>query len=643
MTETGARMRVRCAIELSRGSVRRALAIVCALALVAALPGQGMARSGVAGGVASGVAGVAGVEVIAGSDRFATSVALSRAAFPSGARTVLIATGLDWPDALGGAALAGAAAAPILLVRPNALTAEVAAEVRRLAPDEAYVLGGERAVGDRVTAALSASLPASATVTRLAGADRYATAARVAAEVRRLAAATSDDGTAFVATGRGFADALAAGPLAAALGRPVYLLDNGPASAATLQAMRVAGIRRAIVLGDTSAIPAALASRLREALGAGAVVERVSGADRYETAIAIARRAETEASFTWTRPALANGMRFPDALAAAPLLATRRSPLLLTPPSGLADGTASVLYSRRDAVQAFTALGGPAALAPHVRQEAVHALLAPAFSGAQAMRHVKALAALGPRAAGSSAERKAFDYIAARLTESGYAVSEQHVTLPGGRHSHNVVAEKRGSSAAVVLLGAHADSKPPSPGANDNASGVGVVLELARVLAAAPTQPTVRFVAFGAEEIAGDSADDHHFGSRQYVKALSSAEKAAISGMVSVDMVGYGSTFNVRSMGTGPQAAVKSLRTRASFTATALPYLRDPGRYGWSDHEAFERVGIPAAWLEWRNDPVYHTTRDTASHVQPSRVRESGRLLRGWLLAMTSTQLDALR
>jgi hypothetical protein len=113
--------------------------------------------------------------------------------------------------------------------------------------------------------------------------------------------------------------------------------------------------------------------------------------------------------------------------------------------------------------------------------------------------------------------------------------------------------------------------------------------------------------------------------------------------MVSVDMVGYGDTFNVRSMGSGPQSAVASLQAWGAHAGQPLPYLRDPGRYGWSDHEGFERVGIPAAWVEWRQDPDYHTVRDTAAHVQPERVRASGRLLRGWVLGMTPETLDALR
>lgn len=586
-------------------------------------------------------AGSVPVGVIAGETRFETAVAASRRAYPSGADSVVIATGLDWPDALGGAALAGASGGPILLVRPDCIPLSVAEELRRLSPRSVYVLGSPAAVAPKVVSRVRASVSATATVRRLSGPDRYATAVAVASEVTRLIGPTWD-GEAFVATGRGFADALAAGPLSAALPRPVYLIDDRSAARVAV-AMKAAGARSATLLGGGPAVSASAARTVSSALGGPSTTSRLAGRDRYATALAIASRAVSDAGFTWRRPGLASSVAFPDALAGSVVLGAERSPLLLAPPDGLPDSEAAALYARRAGVEGFIALGGRAALPLHVRQEAQHALLAPAFRVSAAMGHVRALADLGPRRAGFPAERKGCDYVKARLQECGYAVTVKSIDIPHGRESRDVIAEKAGASGDVIVIGAHIDSKYPSPGGNDNATGVAVALELARLLASAPTQPTVRFIAFGAEEISGDGADDHHFGSRQYVGDLSSAGRREIAGMVSVDMVGYGTTFNVRSMDTGPQAVVSSLRKRASFVGVELPYLRDPGRYGWSDHEGFERAGIPAAWLEWREDPVYHTRRDTASHVQPSRVRVCGRLLRGWLLGMTSGQLAALR
>jgi Zn-dependent M28 family amino/carboxypeptidase len=277
-----------------------------------------------------------------------------------------------------------------------------------------------------------------------------------------------------------------------------------------------------------------------------------------------------------------------------------------------------------------------------VRTEALLALKAPAFSYANAMRHVSVLTRYGPRVAGSAADRTAANYVAAQLRSYGYAVRFQTVYLPGGRTTRNVIAERRGSTTRVIVLGAHIDSKWPSPGGNDNGSGVAAMLEVARVCAQAPVAPTIRFIAFGGEESAGSRPDDHHFGSRQYVRIISSTQRARIESMVSLDMIGYGSRFSVRSW-RGRLTTVGSLRNWGSYTAEPLVFERDTSRYGLSDHEAFERAGIPSAWLEWRPDTAWHTRSDTAAHVSANRVRRTGRLARSWLLKLTPAQLDALR
>ena len=88
--------------------------------------------------------------------------------------------------------------------------------------------------------------------------------------------------------------------------------------------------------------------------------------------------------------------------------------------------------------------------------------------------------------------------------------------------------------------------------------------------------------------------------------------------MVSVDMVGYGSVFNVRTMGIGPRTVLKSLRRSASRQKLKMPYLADKSRYGSSDHEPFERKSIPAAWLEWRRDPTCHTSKDAPGPREPA-------------------------
>lgn len=267
----------------------------------------------------------------------------------------------------------------------------------------------------------------------------------------------------------------------------------------------------------------------------------------------------------------------------------------------------------------------------------------PAFSGKRAMKHIKKLTANGPRRAGTSSERKAAEYVAEQLRSYGYTVTIQKVKIPHGRTSRNVIAEKPGATDRVIVLGAHLDSKSPAPGANDNASGVAVLLEEARILKDAELSPTVRFIAFGAEEVCGPSPRNHHYGSRKYVKSLSKAERKKIHGMISIDMVGYGKTFNIRMMKRGPMTLVKSLKAHAKTNGQKLVFLKDRGVDGWSDHEAFEKKKVPVAWLEWRYDPTCHKKTDTYKHVKRKRVKSTGKLVRSWVLSLTDEQVDALR
>ncbi|MDO8879736.1 MAG: cell wall-binding repeat-containing protein, partial [Coriobacteriia bacterium] len=153
---------------------------------------------------ASAPATPADVVRIEGADRIATAIAAAKVAFPSGAGTVVIATARNWPDALGGAALAGAVDGPILLTEPTALPSTVAQAISDLGASKAIILGGTAAVSPAVASALATKLGGAGNVTRIDGADRYETARKVAAEtVKRLG---TFSGTAFIATGANFPD-----------------------------------------------------------------------------------------------------------------------------------------------------------------------------------------------------------------------------------------------------------------------------------------------------------------------------------------------------------------------------------------------------------------------------------------------------
>jgi aminopeptidase YwaD len=251
------------------------------------------------------------------------------------------------------------------------------------------------------------------------------------------------------------------------------------------------------------------------------------------------------------------------------------------------------------------------------------------------MVHVRALASgIGVRQAGSGPERRAAAYIAGRLESWGYDADIRTFPLPKGRTSQNVVATLKGASARTIILGAHYDTKRPSPGANDNGTGTAALLEIARDLRDRRPDVTIRLVFFGSEERVDSDSDHHHFGSRAYVASMTRAERARTIGMVSIDMIGFGPDLHVRTMGRGPQTLRRKLLAFAGSIGTKITYKADTASTGSSDHEAFERAGIPAAWIEWRDDPVYHTSRDVASHVSAVKMRTVGRFVLAYVRSL---------
>jgi hypothetical protein len=267
----------------------------------------------------------------------------------------------------------------------------------------------------------------------------------------------------------------------------------------------------------------------------------------------------------------------------------------------------------------------------------------PAFSSTLAMRHVRYLAdTIGVRQAGSSAEKRAADYITGQLSALGYEPRIETFQLPNGKTSRNVVAEKQGASTWAFTLGAHVDSKVPSPGANDNASGCGALLAMAAALADSPARASVQFVFFGSEEMIGSDPDVHHLGSRFRVSRMTAAEKAQTAGMLSVDMIGRGDELYIRNMHRGSQALVSDFQAYAR-SRLPLTYKKDPGASGWSDHEAYELAGVPVGWIESLPDSKYHTTGDVGSRVQASRLQHVGQLILSYVWSLSDADLAELR
>jgi len=250
---------------------------------------------------------------LAGHDRYATAAALADQFYPDGSDIAYIATGQNFPDALSVGPSAARVNAPLLLTGATNLPAVTRSALEKLAPSQIVIVGGTAAISEGVASELEGIAP----VTRLAGPDRYATAAEVSS-------ASYPDGAdvAVIASGVGFFDALVTGSVAVHNEAPMLLTAKAglpPATAAELARLTPSKV---LIAGGTAVISAEVEAEIT-ALLPGVTIERIAGSSRYSTAIAAAKASNLDGPH---RVFFFTEKNFPDGLAA--VAAAKGSPLL---------------------------------------------------------------------------------------------------------------------------------------------------------------------------------------------------------------------------------------------------------------------------------------------------------------------------
>lgn len=236
-------------------------------------------------------------------------------------------------------------------------------------------------------------------------------------------------------------------------------------------------------------------------------------------------------------------------------------------------------------------------------------------SGEEAHRFAVSLARHGPRPAGSAAERAAHQRVAARFRAVGLRVGYERFTVPGKGRSRDVIGIRDVPGDCLVIAMAHADSVPPAPGADDNASGLGTLVALARALATdeAPACD-VWLVATGAEERPYTGRPDHLGASALVARLRRTGRLGDVRLALSLDEVGRGSRFDLHSTASAPRAAVE--RRILDAGDGRVRWVRDPAGEGNSDHRELARAGAPAAKLGVVDEPCRHTACDTPDRLQ---------------------------
>jgi aminopeptidase YwaD len=240
----------------------------------------------------------------------------------------------------------------------------------------------------------------------------------------------------------------------------------------------------------------------------------------------------------------------------------------------------------------------------------VEAVVAAAI-GAQAHTVAVSISRDGARPAAGMLEARAHRRMRRRFARAGLEVRVQRFSTPRGR-SRNVIGVREGDRSCVRVLMAHADTVPPSPGAEDNASGLGLLAGLAPRLDALDPPCTVWLVATGAEERI-------HTGSPDHLGALALREivpRRRLRYALSLDEVGRGASFRLRSPVAAPRRRVeRELLDAAEEAGVSLDWQRDSGT-GNSDHREFELAGMRGVKLGARDNPCRHEACDTHDRLR---------------------------
>ena len=261
---------------------------------------------------------------LAGKGRFETAVEISKAGFPSGSKTVVLAYGLNYADALAGVSLAKAKNAPILLTAQSYLPSETLAEIKRLKATDVIILGGTGAVGTEVEKALTDN---KLNIERIAGKSRFETATKIAQKMQTLGGNKAPEDVFFVYYNY-LADARSVSTVAAIKDAPViYLMTDGELDSATSAYLAsVKGkVKNAYVIGGTGVISDAMMKKAGDALGVKPT--RVFGKNRFETCVAVNNNFKSV--LNGDTICIATGLDFPDALAGGVFAAKNKTPLLL--------------------------------------------------------------------------------------------------------------------------------------------------------------------------------------------------------------------------------------------------------------------------------------------------------------------------
>ena len=258
------------------------------------------------------------------------------------------------------------------------------------------------------------------------------------------------------------------------------------------------------------------------------------------------------------------------------------------------------------------------------------------FDGQRAYANVQTQVAFGPRLPGSEGHAKVREWVREELVEAGWRVEVQESEALG--HPIQNIVARRSDAPPQIIIGAHydtrmfADSDPdpanhskPVPGANDGASGVAVLLEIARSLPE-DTVP-IWLVFFDAEDNGRIEGWDWTLGSPEFVRNYSVQPRA----VVIVDMIGDADLNIYKEHNSNPELTDQIWETARNL-GYGSKFIMEYKYSMQDDHQPFLQAGIPAALLIDFDYPYWHTTQDTPDKGSAESLQAVGETLQAWII-----------
>lgn len=245
-------------------------------------------------------------------------------------------------------------------------------------------------------------------------------------------------------------------------------------------------------------------------------------------------------------------------------------------------------------------------------------------SNKQLMMNTITTLAASSRSVGSKDEKKACDYIKNKLESYGYKTQLQTFSIPSDHSesgeikfnsSQNLISTKKSKvnyNKGIIIICAHYDCNKDSIGANDNASGVSVVMETARLLKNISSDYELKFIFFGGEELGG-------LGSRYYIKNLSSNDKKNIKAVINIDSIAQkdGSKPSIFTINGEKNHATMLLKNIPEYM-TVQKAVKE-----FSDYTIFDEAGIPSLCIGQVYDKnlKINNSQDTVSIIDESKLK----------------------